>query len=77
MRMNDAEFQELAERVSRNEDRRKKSLLGRWTDEQLRVAAGWVMLALFIFLLWFTHHNKSADRDAIPSQAWSFGEPGE
>jgi hypothetical protein len=38
-------------------------------------ACACLMAAVILFGFWIKHHNT--DRNAIPSQAWSFGEPGE
>jgi hypothetical protein len=36
-----------------------------------------VFLLFVILSLWVYRNDAPDDRDAIPSQAWSFGEPGE
>jgi len=35
------------------------------------------LVLLVILIQWFHHNDAPANRDAIPSQAWSFGEPGQ
>jgi hypothetical protein len=73
--LNDAEFQQLLEQIRQKEERRKKALLGRWTGEQMDKVAACVLGVVIVFAMLHKYHN--ADRDAIPSQAWSFGQPGE
>jgi hypothetical protein len=72
----DAELEALVEQVRQAEGRRRESFLGRWTDEQMRMAGACVIGAVMLFFMWY-NHKPVEDRDAIPSQAWSFGEPGE
>ena len=47
------------------------------TPEQFDKIGAWIVCAVIVFLMWFNHHNAPENHDAIPSQAWSFGEPGE
>jgi hypothetical protein len=44
--------------------------------ELLNKISAWLLLAGLIAWMWW-HHRSAEDRDAITSQAWSFGEPGE